>query len=117
MIIEIAIGIVLAVLILSFLPALIVLGGVFIVISVALVVAGILLYWIGSNPAVLGFIALFSIGVLLYLPWAKRDAIDAPVRDLKERVRRRKSLGYDTSDLDVQLSGAISDAAQAKRAR
>ena len=116
-IIQIAIGIVLAVLILNFLPELIALGSALIVIIIALVVVGLLLYWIDSNPAVLGFIALVAIGVVLYLLWQKRATVDAPVRDLKERIRRRKSLGYDTTDLDEQLSKANSEVAQAKRAR
>ncbi len=117
MIFQIAIGIVLAVLILNFLPELIALGGVLIVAVIALIVVGLLLYWIGSNPAVLGFVGIVAIGVVLYVLWQKYAAVDAPVNDLKKRILRRQSLGYDTADLDEALSQAISEAAQTKRAR
>ena len=117
MIFQIAIGIVLAVLILNFLPELIALGGVLIVAVIAFIVGGLLLYWIGSNPAVLGFVGIVAIGVVLYVLWQKYAAVDAPVNDLKKRILRRQSLGYDTADLDEALSQAISEAAQTKRAR
>lgn len=116
-IIQITISIVLAVLILNFLLELIALGGMLIVIIIALVVVGLLLYWIGNNPVALGFVVLVAIGIVVYLLWQKRTAVDTPVRTLRECIRRRKSLGYDTTDLDEELSKTISEAAQAKRAR
>lgn len=117
LIIQIALGIVLAILILNFLPELIALGSMLVAIIIALVVIGLVLYWIGSNPAVLGFVALVALGVVLYLLWQKHAAVDASVKDLKERIHRRKSLGYDTTDLDEELSKAISAVAREKRAR
>ena len=117
MIIQIALGIVLAVLILNFLPELIGLGAILIVIVIALVVGGLLLYWVGSNPAVLGFLVMVAVGVAIYLFWKKRSAIDAPARDLKERIRRRQLLGYDTVDLEKELSEAVAEAERAKKAR
>ncbi len=116
-IIEIALGIVLALLILNFLPELIALGGFLIVVIIALIVGGLLLYWISSNPVVLGFVALVAIGVVLYVLWQKHAAIDAPVKDLKDRIRWRKSLGYETTDLDQELTKAIANAAQERKAR
>lgn len=116
-IIEIALGIVLAVLILNFLPELISLGGFLIVIILALIVVGLLLYWISSSPVALGFVALVAIGVVLYILWQKYAAIDAPVKELQERIRWRKSLGYETTDLELELNKAIANTAQERQAR
>ena len=89
MIIEIALGIVVAVLILRFLPLLIGLGAVLIVIVLLLVVGGASLYWAGSSPAGLAVIAVVAIGI----PLAARIAKDAPIRDLRERIRQRQAAG------------------------
>lgn len=105
MIIEIALGIVVAVLILRFLPLLIGLGAVLIVIALLLVVGGASLYWVGSSPAGLAVIAVVAIGI----PMAVRIAKNAPIRDLRERIRQRQAAGYDTADLEKMLTKAHSE--------
>ena len=107
-IIEIALGIVLAVLILNFLPELIAFGGIVIIIGVALVCAVLLFYWVDSNPAAIGSVLLLALVALLYRLWEKNFAEVASVSELKELIHRRQLLGYDTSDLSVELKNAIS---------
>ena len=75
------------------------------------------MYWLSSNPVVLGFVASVAIGVVLYALWQQHAAIDAPVKDLKDRIRWRKSLGYETTDLEQVLIKANANAAEEKKAR
>jgi hypothetical protein len=96
---------------------LIALGGFLIVVIIALIGGGLLLYWLSSNPVVLGFVASVAIGVVLYALWQQHAAIDAPVKDLKDRIRWRKSLGYETTDLEQVLIKANANAAEEKKAR
>ena len=105
MIIEIALGIVVAVLILRFLPLLIGLGAVLIVILLLLAVGGASLYWAGSSPAGLAVVAAIAIGI----PMAVRIAGNAPIRDLRKRIRQRQALGYDTTDLEDELTKTLSE--------
>lgn len=113
MIIEIALGIVVAVLILRFLPLLIGLGAVLIVIVLLLVVGGASLYWAGSSPAGLAVIAVVAIGI----PIAVRIARNAPIRDLRARIRQRQASGYDTADLEEELTKALSERDSTLRGR
>jgi len=110
MVIEIALGIVLAVLVLCFLPALIGLGAI----AVALVVGALLLYWIGSSEVAFGLVTSAAVGLVFYQLWKERSERDASLRDLKERITRRQSFGYDTTELEQSLEMEISKAAPIK---
>jgi len=113
-IIEIALGIVLAVLILNFLPELIAFGGIVIIIGIALICAVLLFYWVDNNLAAIGSVLLVALVAGLYRLWKKNFAEDASVSELKELIHRRQLLGYDTSDLSVELKNAISASIKTK---
>lgn len=116
MILEIALGIVLAVLILAFLPALLALGGVLIVVAAALALIGVIAYFVGSTPALTGAAILAAIGLAIYDLVRFRRAAD-PIAELESQIARRRKLGYDTRELEQTLSERRSEAHQAKKAK
>ena len=113
MIINIALGIVLAVLILRFLPLLIGLGAVLIVIALFLLVGGAYFYWAGSSLVGFAVIAIVAGGISL----AVRITKNAPIRKLRARIDRRQAAGYDTADLETELTKALSESDSTVKAR
>ncbi len=103
MILEIALGIVVAVLILYFLPLLFGLGIALIACAVVLVAGGAVLYWAGSSSVGIATAVVVAIGVAV----AMHIIRGAPIRSLRERIRRRKASGYDTTDLEMELRNAL----------
>lgn len=94
MIIEIALGIVLAVLILRFWPLILALGAVAIALAIALVVLALGLYWFAQDPQGAAMIVGVTVGVLL-LSWALGWLIDKLSRS---NLKSREALGYDATD-------------------
>jgi len=117
-IIEIALGIVLAVLVLAFFPALLRLGAILVGVVLVVLVAGLLLYWIVSNPTIFLVLLVLVLVLLVLVVGAVRIAAlflrDAPIRALREQIRRRQTLGYDTTELEASLEKAIIETARVR---
>ena len=111
MIIEIALGIVLAVLVLAFFPALLRLGAILVGVVLVVLVAGLLLYWIVSNPTIFLVLLVLVVGAVRIAALFLRDA---PIRALREQIRRRQTLGYDTTELEASLEKAIIETARVR---
>jgi len=94
LVLSIALGIVLAVVILRFLPEILLYGGVILLalVAIGLVIGGAI--WLFENPGVIGAILVFvviAMGPLFLEGWPLKRR---PTAEEEERVRRR-SLGYD----------------------
>ncbi len=131
-IIEIALGIILAVLILNFLAEfleeLLALGALLVGVAVILAIGGLLIYWLVNNPRDFALLAVIGVGTLLaviigiYLIGVARTANlgiwpaliaemlrgkGARIRELQAAISHRRSLGYDTENLEKDLSVEI----------
>lgn len=85
MILEIALGIVLALIIVRFWPVIVGLGVILLVAAIALMAAGLLVVWALEDSAGFGVIATV-VGATLLIAWVTRA---------KPVVERRRALGYD----------------------
>lgn len=116
MIVEIALGIVLAVLILVLLPYLIS-WGVFLVAIIAVLLVGAAFLFLTANSEefrlllVLAVVALAAVLLWRRISGRERDS------ELRERIRQRASLGYDTSDIEEQLRHTTKPRTEAERRR
>ena len=97
MIIEVALGIVLAVLILAFLPDLLGLGLVLLGLA-ALAIVGVMLFVWLSDKLVL--VLLVAIGCALAALILTYDMRNLSQKTLRKRIQLRHELGYDTADLE-----------------
>ncbi len=104
MIIEIALGMILAVVILAFAPILVGLGIVAFSL-IALLVVGVLLFtWLSSDPASLQMLILISIGLVVCVVVFRYYTAFQSARTLRIQIQRRHELGYDTTDMEQALA-------------
>ncbi len=93
LILEIALGVVLAVLILRFLPELIALGGVALLVAIAIGVIGAIWYLLSKNPDIFWLLIIVSVALFIYRDFRLKG------RNAEEANRhRRNELGYDSVD-------------------
>jgi hypothetical protein len=116
---QVALGIVLAVLILAFLPAIVSFGVIAIMLAVVLAIGAFALYWIFDNPFLLGLSLLAVACYFVSRPFLPAIERYYRFKHLKRSISRRQGLGYDTETLQRQLDDefrAVQDnkAAQAK---
>ncbi len=108
MIVEIALGIVLAVLILAFLPQLLGIGIAAILLGL-LVVAGIFAYaWVAERPGLHIWALAIALFGILFAPLFQSYLRLADFCELHKRVQARSEMGYDTTDFESQLDSARS---------
>lgn len=108
MVLEIALGIVLAVLILKFWPVLLGLGAILLAAAIVLIPAGLLVAWAFSDFASFGVIGAI-LGIAFLIAWFTRSKPHSEVRralgydggveaaadrDLSEEEKHRQQLGY-----------------------
>lgn len=103
MILQIALGIVLAVIILYFLPAILGLG----LLLILLAIGGALLYWLGSSPTALTLVGVVAVAIAILWLLRERIAARLAIKDLREFIHRRQALGYDTTLEEQQLAGLL----------
>lgn len=105
--IEIALGIVLAVLILAFLPQLLGLGVVLALLAL-LAICGIFAYsWITEHPTVLHVLLAGALGCILFAPLYACYTRISTVRELQKQVHTRRSMGYDATEREERLEIAV----------
>jgi len=109
-IIEIALGIVLAAFILfivfKFLPDLIRFTKELIIVIVTISTIVLLIYYIHSNPSILIIGASGLVVFIILFGFIRKHS---HVKNLKEQIRLRKSLGYDTDELELELTKVTND--------
>lgn len=94
MILEIALGIVVAVLILNFWPMILALGVVAVVLAVMLIVVGFGIYWLLQDPQ--GAVTIVVVvGCIVLLSWGLGWLSD---KLSPSKYKSRKELGYDVAD-------------------
>jgi uncharacterized membrane protein len=122
LILQVALGIVLAVLILAFLPALLNVGFWVLVTLAGLGIAGFLIYLILDNP-ILMILAIAVVIVLIVREHRKLkggEIMDLEV--IRDQMQRRAILGYETKSLEEKINKELNkrkfdSAAQRERAR
>jgi hypothetical protein len=106
MIVEIALGIVLAVLILAFLPQLLVIGVVVLLLGL-LAVGGVLGYtWFVEHPSLPPALLALLLCCVILVPLLRSYLHIVDFRDLHFRARRRREMGYDATELEKELDAA-----------
>lgn len=107
MIIEIALGIVLAVVILAFLPDLLGLGLILVLVALAIALVAFSYSWLNVHPsAIFWGLALLLMYVWL-APFAKRHWKSLNLEEQQQQVLKRRRMGYDTTILEVELEAGI----------
>lgn len=102
LILEIAIGVVLGGLLLSFLPALIELGGAIFSVLVAIVVLVLVLGFLFSNPSLLAFVSVIAIAIYANHAYKKAYADVIEIKELEKRVAERQNAGYEPLQEQVE---------------
>jgi hypothetical protein len=107
MVLEIALGVVVGGVLLAFLPMIIAAAGVVIVAALALLAIALVLYFASEFWAPVSVIAAIIAAPLAIYAYIRRDskawAIKDSIAAITDQIARRKSNGYDTSDLDSTL--------------
>lgn len=98
LILEIAIGIVLGAILLTFLPAILELGTIFVALIVVVAFIAFIANTLFSNQLILPFIATFAVIVfiLLFDSFVKKlFATKKQIKDLEKQISERKKSGYE----------------------
>jgi membrane protein implicated in regulation of membrane protease activity len=103
LVLQIALGIVLGFLILYFLPYILTFGVIAIIVVIALLVAGGLIYWIWGNTAAILVIATGIVSFALYHRYSPKGRRRRKINELKRSIAERSRLGYDTTELMERL--------------
>lgn len=110
LIIQIALGIVLAVLILAYLPTLLSLGIAAILLLVGLGALGIALYFLYEYWLLALFVAISIGAYFLYERWLLRNPIHSIQGDLSSEIRRRRAaLGYGNETSKGLVAGGTAE--------
>ena len=102
LILEIAIGVVLGGLLLSFLPALIELGGTIFSVLIAVAVLIFVLGFLFSNPSLLAFVSVVAIAIYANHAYKKAYADVIEIKDLEKRIAERRDAGYEPLQEQVE---------------
>jgi membrane protein implicated in regulation of membrane protease activity len=122
LILQVALGIVLAVLLLAFLPTLVKLGFGLLVIAVGLGIAALLVSWILDDPILM---VLAIAAVIILIVREHRNGKRSDIQDfesIRQQIQRRAMLGYESKSLEEKMytelkSREFDSAAQRERAR
>lgn len=103
LIVQIALGVVLGFLILYFLPYILTFGVIAVIIVIALLIAGGLIYWIWGNTAAILIVATVVASFALYQRFSPKGRRKRRIDELKRSIAERSNLGYDTTELTEKL--------------
>lgn len=115
LILQVALGIVLAVLILAFLPALLNVGFWVLVTLAGLGIAGFLIYLILDNPILM---VLTIAAVIVLIVREHRKGKGGEIMDLeviRDQMQRRVMLGYETKSLEEKINIEMKNRPEAQR--
>ena len=116
LVLQIALGIVLAYLVLCYLPSIVSVGVIAIAIVAALAIGSLMLYWLLGSPVMLS-IGLFAIVCYLTIrPFIPKIEEYYRLKVLRRSILRRERLGYETTALQLQLAAELSAIASRKPA-
>ena len=103
LIIQIALGIVLAVVLLAYLPTLLEFGGNVLLIGISLLLVWIAVVFLLENPVLLFIVLLAIIAATSYWWYLKNFVDEIQIKNLEKLIDERRGLGYATQTEEEQL--------------